>query len=61
MAHTITLEQYENQSEENLGVCQHCGAWNEGVDPDAEDYVCDECKREAVKGFDTLLMDGLVV
>jgi hypothetical protein len=42
------------------GICISCGAKQEGCEPDARKYVCEECGAEAVYGLEEALMEGLV-
>jgi|TARA_Y100000034_G_scaffold74755_1_gene89843 hypothetical protein len=44
------------QRDNNIGLCMECGAEQEGVEPDAENYECDECWQKAVCGADILLI-----
>ena len=32
------------------GICHNCGYIQEGVEPDARNYTCDECGADAVCG-----------
>lgn len=41
---------------EDMGFCLACGAENDGVEPDARKYECDECGAEKVYGAEELLM-----
>ena len=41
---------------EDLGLCIHCGAGTDGVEPDAEQYACDECGRAGVYGAEQLVL-----
>jgi hypothetical protein len=34
--------------DDNLGVCLACGAWHDGVEPDARRYRCEECGEARV-------------
>ena len=38
------------------GFCTECGAERTGVEPDAEEYPCDECGAYAVAGAEQLLI-----
>lgn len=59
--HTITLEEYELLQEENLGMCIACGYQQGAVEPDAENYECEDCGENKVMGVDNLLIMGYVV
>lgn len=58
----MTEEEYLSNTEEMNGVCLCCGAIKEGVEPDAEDYECDECEQMKVFGIEqALLCDFLII
>lgn len=40
----------------NPGFCVACGADADGIEPDAEKCVCEECNASAVYGVDQLLL-----
>jgi hypothetical protein len=40
---------------DNPGFCLACGAEADGCEPDARDYVCDECGEAKVCGAEELL------
>lgn len=52
------LEACERASKttDNPGFCVRCGADAEGVEPDAERYMCEECDRPGVYGAEQLLL-----
>lgn len=41
---------------ENVGVCLACGEETDGVEPDADNYQCDTCRRYEVVGAEQLLL-----
>lgn len=41
---------------DNPGFCIYCGEDAEGVEPDAERYMCDVCDRPGVYGAEQLLL-----
>lgn len=41
---------------QNLGICLNCGHVQDGVEPDAVGYECDECGKESVCGPDEVLL-----
>lgn len=49
----------ELHSLDNPGVCMACGADADGVEPDAENYVCESCRSPAVYGAQQALIAGL--
>lgn len=52
MAAAIDLEELMAlaQEDECIGVCLACGEYQDGVEPDAEDYRCEACGRHRVFG-----------
>lgn len=44
---------------DNPGLCLHCGASVEGVEPDAARYLCEHCRTRFVFGSDQILQEGL--
>jgi hypothetical protein len=44
------------ETTDNPGFCIYCGNEQEGCEPDAENYECDECGRDGVFGAETLLI-----
>lgn len=59
---TITLARIMDACErsmttlDNPGFCIACGEDAEGVEPDAEQYKCEYCRKEAVYGAEQLLL-----
>ena len=45
----------------NPGFCVECGAEHDGIEPDAEDYVCESCGSPAVWGAEQLLFMCAVI
>lgn len=43
-------------SDEYIGICTHCGADFDGIEPDAVGYTCDECGHMTVCGAEHLLL-----
>ncbi len=41
---------------DNPGFCVSCGEEAEGCEPDARQYACDSCGKNAVYGADELLL-----
>jgi hypothetical protein len=54
----FTVEDYHYHSEDYIGICTNCGAERDCTEPDADEYPCEECGENAVKGADNLLIDG---
>ena len=44
------------ESGEYVGICRACGAWHDGVEPDARRYRCDECDALQVYGAEELVL-----
>ena len=47
------------QRDEHEGFCTACGADADGVEPDAQNYRCEECGAMQVFGAAELLMHGI--
>ena len=47
--------------EDNVGICRECQAEREQTEPDAENYLCEECGQHAVDGVMNWLMHGHIV
>ena len=43
---------------ENLGFCIKCGYEQDGCEPDARKYECEECGENAVYGAEELILMG---
>ena len=58
---SVTSERVEDlvihcsESMDNLGICIACGAEADGCEPDAREYVCEDCGEEKVYGAEELL------
>jgi hypothetical protein len=55
------MEQYQRMDEDNVGICRECQAEREQTEPDAENYLCEECGQHAVDGVMNWLMHGHIV
>ena len=56
----FSLEDIETAMEDYDGYCLACGASKSNVEPDAENYHCDECDADKVYGAEQILIMGLV-
>lgn len=57
----ITLEEYEENMDEGVGVCIACGEWQgDYVEPDARGHKCEACGKNRVYGLEELLIMGYV-
>ena len=50
------LEAAEN--DEQMGFCLACGAEQDGCEPDARNYECEECGAKKVFGAEEILLMG---
>lgn len=57
----ITEDQYRSMEEDNIGICTTCGHEQDCCEPDAENYICEECGEHAVLGMLNLLFNGDIV
>jgi len=57
---TITLEEYKQLDDDQMGKCAACGVEREGCEPDAEKYLCEACDTHSVYGPHWWLMTGKV-
>jgi hypothetical protein len=61
MHKSITPERIEKAIESNMvdctniGFCKACGAEQDGCEPDARNYECEECGKHQVFGAEELL------
>lgn len=46
------------ESSDYVGFCVSCGYEQYGVEPDAREYECEECKSLTVFGAEQLLLEG---
>ncbi len=58
---TFTLEEIMQASDEQNGFCITCGAEAYGVEPDAREYVCEDCGSAKVYGAEEIALMGLVI
>lgn len=49
----------EADAGEDVGACTECGEFAYGVEPDAENYLCEACGAHAVTGVETLLIGSV--
>lgn len=51
--------EYHEHARQDAGLCLSCGSLeSSGVEPDAEEYECEECGACAVQGLENALCDG---
>ena len=44
------------EEDDNLGMCESCGHVQHNIEPDAENYMCEECGKDTVYGAEILLL-----
>jgi Zn finger protein HypA/HybF involved in hydrogenase expression len=58
----MNKDKIERHIRENDGICIECGAIKHGgVEPDAVNYVCEECGENKVVGFEAAVLYEWVV
>lgn len=57
---TFTLAQVEEASADDYGLCLACGESQEGCEPDARKYLCDNCGQHQVYGAEEIVLMGLM-
>ena len=57
---TFTLKQIEQASALDHGLCLSCGASQEGCEPDARNYRCENCGQDHVHGAEEIVLMGLM-
>lgn len=61
MATKITMERYQEAREGYEGWCKTCQDFTTGeVEPDAEDYECEQCREHTVIGAEDALVLGVI-
>ena len=49
------------ESGEYIGYCLACGSEHEGIEPDAREYICDQCGERQVYGAEEILIMDMVI
>ena len=58
---TITASEYSKFRGDYIGFCIACDCFtNDGVEPDATEYECENCGEHAVCGAEHALLEGLI-
>lgn len=57
---SIKSNDYMQMADSSTGICLDCGAHVDCVEPDAEQYVCEDCGEEMVYGVEQALIMGLI-
>lgn len=47
------------EGDNNIGFCRACGAEQDGCEPDARRYLCEDCGHHQVYGAEELVLMGL--
>lgn len=57
-----TLKYFESMrhSDGNFGYCVRCHEEHFSIEPDAENYHCDNCNENSVQGIDNLVISGQI-
>lgn len=57
----LTVAEYHHARNEYRGFCTTCDAvTTDNVEPDAEEYTCEECESPTVMGIENALMEDLI-
>lgn len=57
---TITVDEFKEYSDDNMGVCLACDELQSGCEPDAENYECESCGEPKVFGLEQALIIGQI-
>ena len=61
MAYHIAEAHYRDLRESYSGICLHCHAIKHGdVEPDAENYKCEDCGKKRMFGIEQLVISGVL-
>ena len=55
------IEENNSRGCTNWGFCLACGAQQDGCEPDARHYECEECEERRVYGAEEILMMGAYI
>ena len=58
--HEVPFDHAANLAMELPGYCLRCGAYHDGVEPDACNYPCEECGTRSVYGAQELVLMGRI-
>jgi tRNA(Ile2) C34 agmatinyltransferase TiaS len=61
MAANIDIEEVLEvaQNDENVGFCLACGHSQDGCEPDAQGYKCEDCGERKVMGAELILVTSI--
>jgi len=54
----LTESTFRHLANEYQGICVYCGSAQDGCEPDARRYECEECGTKTVYGTEELLLMG---
>lgn len=57
---TMTLTEYYDGEDNNLGLCTACSEESDQCEPDAEGYLCSACGKRTVQGLMNLVERGYI-
>jgi hypothetical protein len=61
MSKTMTEDDFRDMCDEDQGYCTTCEDFTrDGVEPDAEEYECEQCGELSVMGAEQALIMGLI-
>ena len=56
----LTEDEYKNKENYSIGYCLSCRVEHDSVEPDAENYKCEQCNENKVMGMQNMLIIGLI-
>lgn len=56
----MTEADFKSKCDCDAGLCLACGHENGSCEPDAREYVCEECEEEKVFGMEELMIMGKI-
>ena len=56
----MTESDYRELSESYIGICKSCGEHRDMCEPDARNYPCECCGKNAVDGLEWLMVGGQI-
>lgn len=57
---SISEEEFKEACENNQGICLECNEFQDCVEPDARNYLCDNCGKNEVYGMEEALIWGKI-
>ncbi len=56
----LTVDEFQEYSDDYMGVCLSCNELQDGCEPDAENYKCESCGEHKVFGLEQALIIGQI-